>query len=39
MAIILGRHKNDNRTLKEEIKRLNIVIIELGLQLKERRDD
>ena len=34
MAGILGRHKNDNQSLKEEIKRLNLVILQLGLQIK-----
>jgi hypothetical protein len=34
MAVILGRHKKENNTLKDEIKRLNTIIIELGLKLK-----
>ena len=34
MAVILGRHKNDNHKLKDEISRLNLVIHELGLQIK-----
>lgn len=34
MADILGRHKRDIQTLKDEIKRLNAVIIDLGLEIK-----
>lgn len=34
MAVILGRHKNEKLQLQEEIKRLNLIIIELGIEIK-----
>jgi chromosome segregation ATPase len=39
MAVILGRHKNDNQSLRQEIQRLNLVIIELGLEVKALKKD
>lgn len=37
MAGILGNHKNANLQLKDEIRRLNLVILELGSQLREQK--